>query len=181
MMTQVPNLQQLQVERLFRHLLSVHAIFRLHVYDKLHEQLQYTIVLKRVPSAISPCSSSGNRSRSKPRKGTTASLVPFSFAVFFFFFFSERSRVQSAADAPRKRGKQEGGGDEKKNNQSMWSWKMRRTYPGYPSSWVAQKGQAAWRPLVPCGMDTEAQYLTVFSEAMWPHGLKAWFGGSLST
>lgn len=65
--------------------------------------------------------------------------------------------------------------------QSMWSWKMRRTYPGYPSSWMAQKGQAACRPLVPCGMDTEAQYLTVFSEAMCPQGLKAWLGGSLST
>lgn len=180
MMTQVPNLQQLQVERLFRHLLSVHAIFRLHVYDKLHEQLQYTIVLKRVPSAISPCSSSGNRSRSKPRKGTTASLVPFSFAVFFFFFQNARECSQLPMPHESEENKRVGG-DEKTNNQSMWSWKMRRTYPGYPSSWVAQKGQAAWRPLVPCGMDTEAQYLTVFSEAMWPHGLKAWFGGSLST
>lgn len=181
MMTQVPNLQQLQVERLFRHLLSVHAIFRLHVYDKLHEQLQYTIVLKRVPSAISPCSSSGNRSRSKPRKGTTAPLVPFSFAVFFFFFFQNARECSQLPMPHESEENKRVGGDEETNNQSMWSWKMRRTYPGYPSSWVAQKGQAAWRPLVPCGMDTEAQYLTVFSEAMWPHGLKAWFGGSLST
>ena len=29
-----------------------------------------------------------------------------------------------------------------------------------------------WNPEVPQGIGTSAQYLTVFSEAMWPHGTK---------
>lgn len=131
----------------------------------LHQLARNTTALKKVPSAIGPCSSRGNHRRSKPRKGTTASLAFFSHTLLL-----RNARECSQLPRPHesKDNRREGKwwGNPETNNQSMWSWKMRRTYPGYPSSWVAQKGQAAWRPLVPCGMDTEAQYLTVFSEAM---------------
>lgn len=89
-------------------------------------------------------------------------------------------------------------------------------YPGLPSNGVAQNGHTAWKPIVPCGISTFAQYLyckmirgewmndkyklneifgylvstkivsihthlTVFSVAMWPHGLNAYVGGPKST
>ncbi len=49
---------------------------------------------------------------------------------------------------------------------------MSLMYPGIPVSGTAQKGQADWKPDVPQGIGTSAQYLTVFSDAMWPHGTK---------
>ena len=45
-------------------------------------------------------------------------------------------------------------------------------YPGFPVKGTAQNGQADWNPEVPQGMGTFAQYLTLCSLAMCPHGTK---------
>ena len=53
-----------------------------------------------------------------------------------------------------------------RSTQSDIAWKISLTYPGLPVKGTAQKGQADWKPEVPHGIGTSAQYLTVLAEAM---------------
>lgn len=65
--------------------------------------------------------------------------------------------------------------------QSTGPWKMSLEQPWVRLSWVAQKGQAAWKAWVPWGRGISAQYLTDFSEHTCPHGTKACVGAPVST